>query len=530
MSPKTRSPLALALGLAAATIAFAAGGAAPAGELPALKSSKLSATFTPAGDLIKAYLTTEKFKEELLDRSFFLPKDLENRQTPATPTEAPYRAGLFLHSNPEWPKFADLVQYQVDSSRPTTDTVRFELKDSSGTLLPRGITAIRTYRIDEANPFQIEVSVEVSNTTTEIIDLKNPLRLELGPALDKNIRNPPEAFAKLGDALTILSPTEEVKQIEGDPGYFGVRNGYFAIIFEKVEGDGKFILRKLRPMNAIREETPGPIIGFQPQAQYIKPKERLSMRFHLYVGPKTAETLGEKYGLVFNNWEGMTGPIGRLMFGLLQLFFTITGSYGIAILLLTLLVKVLLHPLTRAQTESMAKMTKLQPKMQELREKYKDAQRLNQEMMKLYKDHQVNPLGGCFPILLQIPVFIALYSCLQNAIELKNQSFWWLPDLAEPDPTLILPIMFALSIYFSSKIMSPTPATPGASDAADMARSQALMMRWMMPLMMLAIMKGVSGGVMIYLCGQSVLGVFEQKWTREKLGLEKTAVPEQGAS
>lgn len=517
MSPSIRSPLVLVLWMAAAATAIA-------DEMPTLKASTLSTTFTPNGDMVKAYLTTEKFKEELIDRSFFLPKELENLQVPAKPEEAPHRAGLFLHMSADWPKYTDLVQFQATSTQPKPDEIRFEVTDPTGSLLPRGVKAIRTYKVDEAKHFQTEVSVEISNLTTEIIDLKNPVRLELGPALDKDTRNPAEVFAKVGDALTTLSLTAEPKAVDGEPTYIGLRNNYFAMVFEKLEGDGSFTVRNLQPKDVKKgEETPGPVLGFQPKAQYLKPNEKLTMRFRLYMGPKTAEALGPSYGLVFNNWDGWTGFIGKAMFGLLQLFYAITGSYGLSILLLTLLVKVLLHPLTRAQTESMAKMTKLQPKLQELREKHKDAQRLNQEMMKLYKEHQVNPLGGCFPILLQIPVFIALYSCLQSAIELKNQSFWWLPDLAEPDPTLILPILFALSIYFSSKIMSPTPATPGASDAADMARSQALMMRWMMPLMMLAIMKSVSGGVMIYLCGQSVLGVFEQKWTREKLGLEKTA-------
>lgn len=154
-------------------------------------------------------------------------------------------------------------------------------------------------------------------------------------------------------------------------------------------------------------------------------------------------------------------PMGSL----LKLVYDLIGNYGISIIVFTIIVKMILLPLTIKQTKSMKHMQEIQPKVKALQEKYKnDKEKLNVKMMELYKEHNVNPLGGCLPLLVQFPIIIGLFTALrepwnyvfsisQQAYEVMDTSFLWLPNLSEPD-TWILPITAAALTYFSSATMS----------------------------------------------------------------------------
>jgi YidC/Oxa1 family membrane protein insertase len=194
----------------------------------------------------------------------------------------------------------------------------------------------------------------------------------------------------------------------------------------------------------------------------------------------------------------------------LQFFHAVTGSYGFSILLLTLVVKLLLHPLNVSQTINMQRMQELQPKLKKLKDQIKDPQELQKATVKLYQDYNVNPLGGCLPALVQVPIFIALYWCLRGAIELKGVSYWWIQDLSRPDPTTILALVFAISVYFSGKLMQP---------AGGAGTEQQAMMNKMMPIMMygMFVFMPVPAGVMIYMATQSLLGVAETQYNLSKM-------------
>lgn len=150
--------------------------------------------------------------------------------------------------------------------------------------------------------------------------------------------------------------------------------------------------------------------------------------------------------------------IAKPLFILLKFIHSIVGNWGLAIIGITIVVKAILYPLTRAQYTSMAKMRMLQPRITELRERFgDDKQRMGQETMKLYKEEKVNPLGGCLPILLQMPIFLALYYTFIEAVQLRHAPFYgWIHDLAAPDPYYILPILMGISMFFLQKF-SPTP-------------------------------------------------------------------------
>ena len=168
---------------------------------------------------------------------------------------------------------------------------------------------------------------------------------------------------------------------------------------------------------------------------------------------KRLEALGMDKAIDF----GVFGFIAKPFLKFFLFLHHFIPNWGLVIIILTVLIKIVLHPLTHKSFESMKKMQELAPKLEEIKNKYKDnPQKLNEEMMKLYREAGVNPMGGCFPMLLQIPVFFALYEIFLNAVELKGASFLWVNDLSMPDPTYIMPVLMGASMILQQKL---TPTT-----------------------------------------------------------------------
>ncbi len=153
--------------------------------------------------------------------------------------------------------------------------------------------------------------------------------------------------------------------------------------------------------------------------------------------------------------------IAAPIFQVLKWIHTVVGNWGWSIIMLTILIKLLFYPLNAKAGRSMAQMKVLTPKMEKLKELYgDDRQKLNQAMMELYRTEKINPLGGCLPILVQIPVFIALYWVLLGSIELRHAPWLgWIHDLSAPDPYFVLPVIYAVSMFVQTKL-NPQPADP----------------------------------------------------------------------
>jgi len=182
----------------------------------------------------------------------------------------------------------------------------------------------------------------------------------------------------------------------------------------------------------------------------------------LYAGPQEQEKLAKiAPGLELTIDYGMLTVIAVPLFWVLARLYEWTGNWGVAIILLTIIIKLLFYPLSAASYRSMAKMRVLAPKLQRLKDQYgDDRQRLQQAMMELYKTEKINPLGGCMPILVQIPVFIALYWALLASVELRHAPFMlWIDDLATPDPWFILPILMAATMWIQT-MLNPEPPDP----------------------------------------------------------------------
>ena len=245
-----------------------------------------------------------------------------------------------------------------------------------------------------------------------------------------------------------------------------------------------------------------------------------------YIGPKKQSLLwdlGMKDVMEFGMWRWICYPIVWL----LTKCHAVIPSYGIAVILLTILVRLLFWPLTRKSTEGMKKMQEIQPLMKELQAKFKDnPQRLQQETWALYREKKVNPLSSCLPMLIQIPVFIALFNVLRSAVELRYAGFLWIADLSEPEhlfPNVfpfgglnILPLLMAATMFLQSKL------TPAAGDA-----SQQRMMTVFMPIMMLVMFYNFASALSLYWTLSQVISIV-QMWLirRETAKKRKVFTPE----
>jgi YidC/Oxa1 family membrane protein insertase len=204
------------------------------------------------------------------------------------------------------------------------------------------------------------------------------------------------------------------------------------------------------------------VLGMSSPWQTVEPGGQARFEKQLYVGPKEQDRLREiAPGLELTVDYGFLTFISKPLFWLLNWIQNYIGNWGWSIILLTLLIKLVFYKLSETSFRSMAKMRKLQPKMAQLKERFPDdRQRMNQELMELYKREKINPLAGCLPVLVQIPVFIALYWVLLESVELRQAPFMlWIQDLSAPDPYFVLPLLMGLSMLAQQKL-NPAPLDP----------------------------------------------------------------------
>ena len=204
------------------------------------------------------------------------------------------------------------------------------------------------------------------------------------------------------------------------------------------------------------------LIGYHLPEISVAAGETATLASRIFMGPKLQKTLTEVApGLELTVDYGMLWFIGKLLYWILDRMHALTGNWGVAIILLTCIVKGVFYLLSAAGYRSMAKMRRVQPRMVALRERYpNDRAALNQAMMDLYKTEKINPLGGCLPILVQIPVFIALYWVILESVELRQAPFiFWIHDLAAKDPWFVLPVLMTLSMWLQTRL-NPAPVDP----------------------------------------------------------------------
>ncbi|PPI88353.1 membrane protein insertase YidC [Candidatus Pantoea edessiphila] len=203
------------------------------------------------------------------------------------------------------------------------------------------------------------------------------------------------------------------------------------------------------------------VIGYQSSPMIIPAGTEKCISSTLWMGPELQDemaVLAPNLNLTVD--YGWLWFISRPLFKLLKFIHSSVNNWGFSIIIITFIVRGIMYPLTKAQYLSMAKMRKLQPKIKKIQENLKDdKQKMSQEMMALYKEEKVNPLGGCLPLLIQMPIFLALYYMLSNSVELRHAPFiFWIRDLSSQDPYYILPILMGITMFFIQK-MSPVNVT-----------------------------------------------------------------------
>ncbi|MCF6266396.1 MAG: membrane protein insertase YidC [Desulfuromusa sp.] len=233
----------------------------------------------------------------------------------------------------------------------------------------------------------------------------------------------------------------------------------------------------------------------------LEKDQKTSFEYTAYFGPKQDEYLtasGHQFDKAIN--YGFFQPISKPLMVVLKFFYGFIGNYGFAIILLTVCIKLIFWPLTQKSYKSMKGMQKLQPEMKKMREKYgKDKQKLNQEMMSFYKENKVNPMGGCLPMVIQIPVFFALYRVLLGSIELRHAPFMlWITDLSAKDPYYVTPLIMGVTMFLQQK-MTPTNMDP----------TQAKIML-MMPVVFTFMFLNFPAGLVLYWLTNNLLTILQQ--------------------
>jgi YidC/Oxa1 family membrane protein insertase len=359
----------------------------------------------------------------------------------------------------------------------------------------------KAYRVT-GKPFEISVDLEVTGAPARgTVALLFPGFTSPAASKGGMFSGPPldvvHPVCRGGDKTERFELTSDSapEKVPGAVGWIGLDEGYFVSAAIPGEPLGTCVFAKGHEKGAGVAALVVPVEGAD---------RKLSLL--VYSGPKDLDAL-RGYGRGMDtaiNYGAMARPFAffaRILLYVMRWFEDLVHNWGVAIILLTVLVKALLYPLTAKSVASMNEMRKLQPEIERLKAKFgSDREKLNMATMQLYQQHKVNPLGGCLPMLLQLPIWFALYATLQTSVELYREPFLWMKDLTRHDPYFILPIAMGASSFVMQKI-SPQPAD----------NAQAKMMLYFMPGFFTLLMLFVPGGLTLYIFVNNLLSIAQQQ-------------------
>jgi YidC/Oxa1 family membrane protein insertase len=419
--------------------------------------------------------------------------------------------------------------YEVEARSP--ESVTFALR--------RGGMVIRKHYAFDLTDYRFDLSLSVENNSSAIVAPKFTVQWPaVASADDQDFRE---------QALIVRDAGEEDVDRElvagiGSP-------GFFATNFMGASPDGRSnyndgvdwagielkyfvsVLLPPEPRNAraliepiVKNEVGLVSVNVSPMS--VEPGAIVEESFAVYMGPKEVarfEAMGSNLLQTINLGYSWFEPLTMFFRWLLPWCYGYVGNYGIAIILITLAVRILTMPIMARQMKSMERMRELQPRMKEIQEKHKDdKQKQSEATMALYKETGVNPLGGCFPMLLQFPVFIGLFFALQSSIELRHAPFaLWITDLSSPEslftipgidiPIRLLPLIMGGSMVIQQRMTPQTGMDP----------AQAKMMMTVMPIMMTVLFYQFPSGLVLYWMMSNLLGIGHQLWVRRNLEAAK---------
>jgi len=377
-----------------------------------------------------------------------------------------------------------------------------------------GVTITKTFTFTESK-YPIDISYQIQNTSTNAWqgqmfaqlkrdDSKDPGTsdkgaLSMATYLGGAWGTPDDPYNKLkfGDfsdgELTTTS----------DKGWVGIVQHYFVSAWTPENFTGNFFSR---------ETGDDYFIGFNSQPINVAPNKQLTLNATLYAGPKVQSELKEvSVGLNKTVDYGLLWPISKILFAILDGIHKIIGNWGWSIILLTVLVKLALMWLSNKSYYSMAKMRAIGPKLKALKEEHgDDRMKMSQEMMAIYKEEKVNPMAGCLPILMQMPIFLALYWVLVESVELRHAPWiLWIQDLSSMDPWFILPLLMGASMFIQQQL-NPQPADP----------MQAKVMKFL-PIIFTAFMLFFPAGLVLYWTVNNLFSMTQQYIVNKKVEEEQ---------
>jgi len=375
----------------------------------------------------------------------------------------------------------------------------------------------KTFIFDTAaSSFDIEI--EVRNTGTQLQNLPAPLSLIWGPDLggdnDSGMRQiPPTGVVQLEDRVERERAGRDQQILDyAAPHWVALKNHYFVVGYFP-EG-ASWTRAEVRKLGGTHIMT-----ALQAEGLSIAPGKSVVLKAQAWAGPQeytALKAVGRNFQSVvqfqFYSFMEWLNPLCVALLFIMKWFQAITGNWGVAIILLTILVRgVLFYPSMKsmvAMRHMQHKQAAMKPRMDTLKKTYKDnPQKLNEETMKLYKEYGVNPLGGCLPMLVQIPIFFSLYGTLAAAYELRGAAFVWKwTDLTAGDPTYIFPLAMGVSMFVQQK-MAPT-----AASTTEEQQQMQKMMLWMMPIMFtgMALYSKWPVGLLLYWTASNMMGVLQQ--------------------
>jgi len=422
--------------------------------------------------------------------------------------------------------FGDRTTYYVETLSPTAYRFWRDFEDSKGKIFRFS----KTYLFqDDEYMFDLQVQVEPLETAEELyLNWDNiAYTLVWGPILGpiSVVRNryniTTEGYYENGKfhkvfrgagGCSLRSSESKYSEISRFANWVGVTNRYFLI--SVVPGSQNYIY-------AFDQRTQGKY-SFGISGTYHR-GNGFEDTFKIFAGPKDRRLL-KAYGYNFD--AVMSGrvlkPLVIFLEWMVRGFYGWTNSYGLSIILMTIVIKIILHPLTYKSFQSMRRMSALQPKINEIREKYKNnPQQMNRETQALYRKEKVNPMGGCLPMLFQLPIFYALYTLLSSMIELRNQSFLWIRDLSMPDTVATLRFAVPLLGYKVGTqgftdinvlpfVMTATTLLQSKLTSGNSSQQQAKMMTYMFPIVFFFIFWNMPSGLVLYWTIQNILTIGQQ--------------------
>jgi YidC/Oxa1 family membrane protein insertase len=380
-----------------------------------------------------------------------------------------------------------------------------------------GILIEKTYKF-EPSSYAVGMNVAIKNGSGRAIQDR------FFVALNSKAPDVKQRYAFAGPSAYINNKLEEIKikkikeknTFDGQIKWVALQSRYFISGIVPAQSEDASMRLDLKSDEFVTAQ-------YVQSEKMIQPGTQDTFEYQLFMGPKSMQEL-KKVGHDLNKLIdfGWFDFIAKPCVWLMNLFYSVIPNYGVAIIILTMLVKLLLWPLGQKSYKSMSEMKKLQPLMKEIREKYKDdKQRMNQEVMGLYRTYKINPLGGCLPMVVQLPVFFALYRMLYEAIELRHAPFFlWINDLSAPDrlfrfnftvpfmePPYGIPV---LTIIMGASMLLQQKMSPPMGDA-----TQAKMMMFM-PIVFTVIFINFSSGLVLYWLVNNIISIAQQYFTQKK--------------